>query len=312
MGSKKDKKISGNIRFLKSLIPALILMITVFTIITFIATRVDNGIGTVLGIIAGGCFGFGVLLVYWNAVDWVNLGIIRKQPVQKTTDFQDGQLVAFSGTVRVEGAPMVSPFTQQECAAYTYTIAVSRQTRANRGGSRKVLAQGFHMLPTSIEGSAGVLRLGALPSVEDDLRVNEKGKWTDVVRKKLGGLIGSAPRGNDMEREGALLEARHKVDSEMHKDFCQLTELGEGKIFVVDEEILPANQMVCVVGTFDQELNAITASKPRFGPDLMVYCGNADEVLARVGGEIGWYTKFAVGMLVFTAAAMGYAMMAGV
>ena len=51
---------------------------------------------------------------------------------------------------------------------------------------------------------------------------------------------------------------------------------------------------------------------PRFGPDLMVYRGNANDVLLRVGSEIGWYSKFAVGMLVIAVAVIGYAMVAGV
>ena len=310
--SQQNKQISGNLRFLKSLIPALTLMIAVFAITLFIETRLDNEIGLVLGVIAGGCFGFGVLLVYWNAVDWVNLKIIRKHLVHRETDFHDGQLIAFSGIIQVDGAPMESPFTQKKCAAYTYTIAISKKKQVNSEGSRQVLAQGFHMLPTRIEGSAGVLRLGALPSVENDLRVNEYGKWTDVVREKLGVLIDLAPRGSEIERVGALLEARHRVDGEIHKDFCQLTKLGEGQVFVVDEEILPSNEVVCLVGTFDQKMNAITAGKPRFGPDLMIYRGSADDVLARVGGEISWYTNFAVGMLAISVAVISYTMMAGV
>jgi len=203
---KKRKQISSKFRFLKSLIPAFVLMIAVFAVITFIAVRLDSGFGVVLGIITGGCFGFGVMLAYWNTVDWVNLRIIQKQLVHGRVDFQDGQLMAFSGTIRVDGAPMVSPFTQKACAAYTYIIAVSRQKNVRSGSSRQVLAQGFQMLPTRIEGSTAVLRLGALPSVEDDLRINEYGKWTDVAREKLGKLIGAVPRGSDLEREGALMK----------------------------------------------------------------------------------------------------------
>ncbi len=304
-------KISGKSRFLKSLVPALLGLFAVFAIIGFVHAKLDSGFGLLLGFIAGGCFGFGVLLAYWNAVDWVNLGIIRKQLADGVTAFKDGQLVAHSGIVRVDGAPMVSPITRQECAAYTYTISISRERHANRGGSRQVLAQGFHMLPASIKGSIGALRLGALPSMEDDLRINENGERTDVVREKLRNLINSAPSGGEMERVGTLLEAKYSVDGEIHKDYCQLTELGDGKVFVVEEEVLPVNQAMCVVGTFDQRTNGITAGKRRFGPDLMVYRGTMDEVLVRIGGDIGLYTKFVVGLLGIAVAVLGYAIVAG-
>ncbi len=103
---------SRNIRFLFSLIPAVVIIIGTLTVIGLITMRLEGVIGLTIGIIAGGCLALGVLLVYWNAIDWLNLRVIRSQLGEGKIFLRDGEVVAFNGNVRTDSEPMTSPFTR--------------------------------------------------------------------------------------------------------------------------------------------------------------------------------------------------------
>lgn len=85
--------------------------------------------------------------------------------------------------------------------------------------------------------------------------------------------------------------------SKVHEDYCNNGSSAGSDGFVVEEEILPINESVCAVGTYDERLGGITSRVRRFGANMMVYRGTAEEVLSRVGGETRKYAKVAVTLL---------------
>jgi hypothetical protein len=190
---------------------------------------------------------------------------------------------------------------------------VSVSTTSSRQGSsrRRVLAQGFHMVPTRIEGSTGIARLRALPDVEDDLRRNERGTLWGQEARALFDTLAEGSSAGMATRQARLLEARHAGIDDVHEDYRMGT-LGEHVDgLIIDEEVLPVDRAVTVIGTFDQERRAMTAQRSRFGPNLMVYQGSAREVLARVGKENQWFAKAIVGLLVIGVASLGVAFWPG-
>ena len=310
-----DNRFTRYARFLFSLIPPAVLMFGTLLIIIFIANKLEGGIGVAIGIIAGGVLALSILLAYWNAVDWLNLRVIRSQSGSGNPELRDGEVVAFNGVVRIDAEPMVSPITHTSCAAYTYTIAVSRTgdgygTATHRRGSRRVLAEGFHMVKTRIEGPTRVLKLCTLPSFEDDLRENDYSeKWSHEVTEQISKLSGTAESAGDGKRQSLLLEARHSIAEELHEDFCQVTKVGTATKFVVDEGVLPVDQTVCVIGTYDESLGGLTASSSRLGPNLMIYRGNTEEVLSRVGGEVSGYAKVAAVLIGIGVVTLGFSLL---
>jgi hypothetical protein len=248
--------------------------------------------GVVVGILAGGCLTLAVLLGYWNAADWLNLRVVRRATRPRAPALRDGEVVAFEGVVRVDGEPLTAPFSRTPCAAYTYVVAGSRYSVVGGRSERYILAQGFHMARTWIEGTQRRLRLGSLPGFEDDLRENARGtRWEAETRELFARLSGAAPSAGERERRSRLLEARRSVIEEVHHDYCMspMPERADG--LVVDEEVLPAGQTVCVVGTYDAKLDGLAARRSRLGADMIVYRGRAEEVLSRVGSDVTGFAR---------------------
>lgn len=303
-----DKR-KGTFRFLTSLIPGALLLFSVIGVFSFIVETFDNGWGLLLAVIAVICLGFGGMTVYWNMVDWLNLKVIRRHAMGGGS-IRQAEVAAFTGTVLSDEPPMESPFTKKPCAAYKYEISESRSSTTSGSKSRRVvLAEGFHMLPTRIEGPRGTFKLGAFPAVESELRSVEPSAWTKAGWEKIRQLVGNAPRGSTLEREAAFQNALHEINGAIHTDFCQTGYKDGTNTVQVEEEYVPINEEVSIVGTYDGTWNAITTAKRRFGPELMVYKGNPQEVLDRVGKEVRTFAKVAAVLLTIFTAIMAFTLL---
>ena len=290
-------RISHNLRFVAALLPPLALLAGTIAVVTLVDARIPGALGLALGLIAGGAGVLGVLLAYWNVVDWSNLAIIRRSMNQGDSPFEDGTVIAFEGRTCTDGPPIYPPFSATPCVAYTYVV--SGQGYARQGERRRVeLAQGFHLVKTRIDGGSKSLALGSFPNVEDDLREDLKGAecraQLEALHQRLSKDVASA---GQRERHATLLAARAAEVDELHHDFLMAPLDGDADGLTIEQEILPVDETVCVVGTYDAQHHAITARHPRIGPNLMVYRGSAGEVLERVGGSVRGYFKTAVGLL---------------
>lgn len=299
-----------NLRFVASLVPAVVLLGAVFAVVILVAGRIGGGLGVVAGIVAGACLGLGTLLAYWIGVDWLNLQVVRMSHDAGDAALRDGELVAFEGVTRVAEDPLTSPFSAMPCAAYTYVVSASGHSSSRSRTVRVTLAQGFHMLDTRLEGAHRSLKLRSFPSFEDDLRESARGgDWGKQAGKLLERNFGTVPAANDRQRNARLLEVRDTELSEVHEDYCNNGNPSGSDGFTVEEEILPVDQSVCVVGTYDEQLGGLMAGVRRFGPNMMVYRGTAEEVLSRVGGETRKFAKIAVVLLGISALLVGTALL---
>ncbi len=288
-------------RFLFSLVPAIILLLVTLSVAGLVNARLAGGVGLTIALVTAGCLAFGILLVYWNAVDWFNMRTIRAQLSIGSGTLKDGTVVAFSGVVRSDDAPMVAPLTGKACAAYVSVVAVSRSgSTHNTHRARSVIVQSFHMNHTRIEGDSTSLTLGSLPGFETDMRESDHSdKWAEQVHEQTKKLAHCVERTTDINRESLLQSLRNTTIDEYHYDFCRSIDIGDHKTFVVDEEVLPIDTEVTVIGTYDRQRGALIARNSRLGPNLIVYKGSKNEVLARISSEILWYAKFTKAMLGF-------------
>jgi hypothetical protein len=296
MAENRSETFSRNARFLAALAPPFLLFVGFFAVVFFVRSRFDGGIGLAAGIIAGASLAFGLTLAYWVLVDWRNLGIIRRA-AQSGAVLEDGDVVAFEGVVRVDGEPMTAPFSGEACAAYAYVVSYSRPGPKRRS-VRQVLAEGFHMVPTRIEGASESLEVLSFPEFEDDLRESARGtKWGRQARALVDALSGKAPAGDERERRSRLLEARQTEIREVHQDYLPGSLGSNVETLVIEEEILPSAQRVTVIGTYDRRRKALTTRLAVFGANLFIYRGGADEVLARVGGETRGFIRVTAALL---------------
>jgi hypothetical protein len=291
-------------------VAAVLLFVFFFAVIGVVRSRIDGGLGVALGIASGGSLALGTLLGYWNLVDWRNLRVIRRSLSGGGSALRDGDVVAVDGFVRTKGDPMIDPFSRTPCAAYAYVVSYSRQSSSGGGSRRFVLAQGFHMVPTRIEGTARSVEVRSFPSFEDALRENVPGtKWGDEARALVKAISGKARAAEERERQSRLLELRHTSIEEVHEDYL-MGEIGPSADgLVIDEEVLPAGEAVTMVGTYERERNCLTARRSRLGPNLFVYRGRAEEVLSRVGKESAGFAKAAAVLLGLGVVPLGLALL---
>ena len=300
---------SGPARFLGSLVPPLCFFALLFAIVMLVGSLLDGLTGFLLGILSGACIVLGLLLGYWNLVDWTNLRVIRRTKSSGPADWLDGAIVAVDGLVRVDGEPMSSPFSGTPCAAHTYVVSVRRHSHVRDRSRRLLIAQGYHLMPSHVDRAGQTLRLCALPGFADDLRrVEQGGTWGHEALRLIAMLTGSAPHAREDQILSGLLEARHTVVDEVHRDHLTGATTTHVDGITVIEEVLPVDRPVCVVGTYDRRLGGLTARRSRLGPNLIAYAGTADDVLARVGRELATFTRAAVVLIAIGAAIVAWAL----
>lgn len=297
---------AAKIRFIIKLIPAIILLLAVIGVVSEIEAHVGGGWGLVLGIIAAACFGVGTLGLYWLVVGWLNYRYLKRDLTHPKLSLEDGQICAISGVTRTDDVPLISPFSQQLCAAYDFSVSYNSVRREHTSSTRVIVAQGFHLLPTRIENQQFSVTLGALPDVSEDLTDSSTKPLPKPAYDYLTSLITVASSAGQMEREAALIEARRRIDNEVRQDYCMVASLDSSSQYTVVENRVPINSSVCVVGTFNQSKNAMTGENQRFGPNLMLYNGSAKEVLAREGKELRWFAKGTFGLLTAFAAIVAF------
>lgn len=260
--------------------------------VMLVSSGIERGFGTFFGIAGAICLILGILLLYWNVVDLLNMGCIRKSLTARPGPSDHGKTIAFAGQLRVDGEPLVSPITQKACASHHYAISVRRNTNtAPTRTTGKMVAAGVHIRPTWIEGAKARLRLGAFPTVEDDLRLEELGKYSEPAKSKLRELESEAPMDSLNVCMNALDLARKSFEREVQHDFFLPGGVDSSDALNLNEEYVPVDTFACVIGTYDSETDSLTTEKSRFGPDMMLYIGTPAEVLERVGREITWYAR---------------------
>ncbi len=142
------------------------------------------------------------------------------------------------------------------------------------------------MARCKVDNADRSLRLCNLPGFEDDLRQEAHGdEWLAEGRALITQIATTATSAGQRERQGSLLEARHTELDEVHRDYCMETDLGTGANLHYQEEVLPVNQVMSIIGTYDAKRDGLTAEKRRWGHNLIVYRGTPQEVLTRVGTE---------------------------
>ncbi|MEM7293243.1 MAG: hypothetical protein AAF420_07605 [Pseudomonadota bacterium] len=271
--------------------------------------RLAGAIGLTLAIITGIAFGLGVLLWYWNLVDWINMRFVRAFEAPANGEFQDGSPIVYSGIVRSEQPALQAPITSRPCAAYTFRISVSRSESDRNRRLRTDLALGFHLNRTTIESPTGSLRLLSLPGFETELRKTELDeKFSLSEDGPVVGIDAAARAHYDRLRdkvaypaqatqEAELLAAQNSIIEEVHQDFCKSGELAKGARIGIAEEVLPIDTQVTVIGTYDAQQQALISRVSRLGPNLMVYIGSREQVLERVGREVAGWAKWVRAMV---------------
>lgn len=252
----------------------------------FVYYHLGGALGFIFALVTGLCLAIGMLCIYHNSINLLNLFIIWRHDVP----LRDGKVVAFSGFVRTDTAPLVSPLKETICAAYAYTVFGSSSS-----DSSPWLAEGYHMVKSRIEGNSQSLQLRSAPGL-DEFRETLKGQeWVDkalILNEKISSITPPISERKAMSRNLEIKLADNI--EEIHDDYYHATYKNEGNDLNIIEKALPVGQEVCVIGTYNKALNCLTSHRSRLGHNLMIYPGSAKEVLARLGEDVTFLAKAAV------------------
>ena len=302
----ESKKASKGPFYLKVILGLIVIMSALMSV-TYINDVIPGGLGLTIALLFPICMGIGVTLLYFVVADRINLKILNHFNSGTNKKFIDGEIIGFCGEVHCEGEPMISPFTDTACAAYTYSI--SKSVSKTEGGTRSfLLAMGLHMNKTKIHGKSRVLNLFSFPSFEDDLRFENSGtQFAKQVNQLLAKFYDDVDERSLSQHQANLSFARNNHLDQIHQDFCQSSHPTAGTIFSIKEEILPVDVPVCVVGTYDERRQGINGCKTRFGQNLMIYKGDINNVIIKLESETSTYLKVAMVFIAIGLSCLGYA-----
>ena len=274
--------------------------IVLFGVAIVIVTAADetlDGLGFTAVLISLPVFLLGVLALNSVVEDRRACRMLQRCRLDATRTATGGDRVAVNGVLSVQGEPLKSPFGEQACAAYTYLVSGTRQTRS--GSSTRTTRQnalhGYHMLPTTFTGDGLTLKIMALPTVETDLTEIVKGDaWGARARQWLDRLVAEQGEINsEADSFAGLLNARYLAEAPIHVD-AFVTNVANGATDLsIEEETVPVNEPVALLGTYEALEQGLSG---RDG-EIVVYRGKLEDVIERLGAEARTYTRIGGAMV---------------
>lgn len=242
--------------------------------------------GAVCAFLAYLVFLFGVIGLWGAAGDWRACRVLQHHRLRPGGQVTSGDRVALSGKLRIDGEVLTAPFSQRPCAAYLYRVTGSRRRASGEGvrKQRQLALQGFAMQPVHLEADGMTLSLMALPEAEPDLTESRMGSdWAEKARGWLNGLAdGSWQRSSELESYSLLLNARAMVTPPLRADHWIYNVEDSGVGLTVTEEAIPADEPVCVLGTYE----ALEQGLSGHDGGIIVYRGDAEQVIARLSKDM--------------------------
>ncbi|HEY6138514.1 MAG TPA: ankyrin repeat domain-containing protein [Thermoanaerobaculia bacterium] len=149
------------------------------------------------------------------------------------TEPRDGETVAATGPIRVDGEPLRAPFSRRPAAIYIYEI-----DRDVRGSSVKDYS-GFALAPSTVEAFHGPVRLAGFPRLEN-------------FEKTIAADARPYVAATHFERAGldAVRQMLTGTDERARKDF-QLTDAGVTVDSRAFEQVVEPGEIVCAIGRYE-------------------------------------------------------------
>jgi hypothetical protein len=108
-----------------------------------------GGLGFIHWIIGLGALGLGLLGSWATGIGIIDRRALSRYRASPNDAFEDGQVVVLSGSLRVDGEPLVAPFSRTACAAHSYRISGQRRRQTSTGTDTRaqLCMLGIHLAP---------------------------------------------------------------------------------------------------------------------------------------------------------------------
>jgi hypothetical protein len=164
---------------------------------------------------------------------------------------RDGETIAATGPIRVDGAPLRSPFTRRAAALYLYDI--EHEGPNAEGGTRAIKDySGLALAPSYVDAFHGPIRIGGLPQLEGF----EKQSDSSAAAQKAASAYVAAMHFEDLtgfQFRATVDAVRHMAGDaaeSMRKDF-KLSSEGLTKQSRMVEQVVAPGELVCLIGRYD-------------------------------------------------------------
>src|ERR1044071_2820457 len=179
--------------------------------------------------IGAGLFMATVVGTYRISID----DLLNARRLSIDTEPRDGEDIAATGPIRVDGEPLRAPFSRRAAAIYIYEI-----DHDMRGSSVKDYS-GFALAPSYVDAFHGPVRLAGFPRLEkfEKTIVADPRPYVDKTQFDRAGL-------------DALRQMLTGDGDRARKDF-QLTDAGVTKESRAFEQIVEPGEIVCAIGRYE-------------------------------------------------------------
>ncbi|MDO3381625.1 hypothetical protein [Gilvimarinus algae] len=231
----------------------------------------------VLSLVAG-------LLVAWGTVlTWLDRRNLRLYRVDPNAAFKDGQTLALSGEVKVQGEPLISPFSDKPCAAFSYQVTGQTRSPSSNHNVQQLCLLGFHMRPAVLDCGDRTFALHAIASAEDELRSTTMGgQWGERALARIRAVPESEPQTGEEDARGALSDAQVSTPTPVSADYFVAPTRTTANQITVMEDIVPVNARVTVLARYNTRTQGLDGQ--RWG-GVKVFAGDLDDRLAILNKE---------------------------
>jgi hypothetical protein len=240
---------------------------------------------------------FGLLLTHATAGRFLDRQALRIHQVDPESVLVDGQQVALSGRIRVEGDPVEAPFSGTRCAAYSYRVTGQGSSGSGSSNhSRKQLCLiGYALCPAVLDCGSRRFRISALPDVDSDLRTNAMGgDWGRRALERIRASAKTTPAVGELHAMGELGLVRERVEAPLSVDSYVAPTRGTDNTLNVHEHILPADTDVTLLATYSSRQDALDG---RRSGGMKAFPGTLETRLAAMDQEFSKDWKLSLVLL---------------
>jgi len=233
----------------------------------------------------------GIFVTWANAIIWMDRRALKRYRISPDQIMLDGQTVALSGKIIVEGQPLISPFSETPCAGYTYKITGEGRERSNSSSNRRLCLFGYHLTHASLDCGSHQFPIGAIADVDVDLRnTTMENRWGDRGQALIKAAANAGSPVDEFTTRDTLDKAYKQTTVPCAQDFFIGHNQGTSNSIGVIEDVLPVDQPVTILGTYQVRTGGLDGR--RFG-GLKCFAGHLDERLTKLDKE--WRMALKVG-----------------
>jgi hypothetical protein len=215
----------------------------------------------------------------------------------------DGERVAVAGTISAKGDILESPVTRTRCAAYEY--------KAVPPGHEQVGAwQGVALVPTSIEGSSGSVRILAVPELEFEGLLVGSHEHRRNFREYVENTRFAENTGMNFKLEIAHQRALNEnASGRIRDDVHNLSHTDPDNVTLIEKVLLPGDRVVAF-GKYSRLQGGLVPDDGEIGRSIRIVKGEPEAVLKSVSRKRPRYAFWGCGCTipVLIAAVIGIAM----